>query len=462
MTANITWTLPEGRRVLVVGLSRSGLAAARTLRRLGLEVSGSDLQRELPGPDLEELRSLGVRLELGGHKDATFLAADWIVLSPGVPPTIGPLQRAREAGRPVLGELELAYRLAGGAPFVAITGTNGKSTTTMMVSRILDAAGREHLLGGNLGTPLADRLDPPPALVVAEVSSFQLEATEAFRPRVGALLNLEPDHLDRYPDFESYAEAKARLCLNMGAGDCLVYNAAFEALAELARRWPRLKKRTFSRVGRVRNGACLHKGSLCLARHSKLREVLQAAELPVPGAHNLENALAAMAVADELEVEPEAMARALRTYQALPHRCQLVGTIRGVRFYDDSKGTNVAATVMTLMGFSRPVVLIAGGRAKGDEYKDLAVALAENGGRAVLIGEAKEAIAAALEEMVPHEAAASLPEATELALRRARPGEAVVLSPACSSFDMFRDYHHRGQVFQDAVAELARSEGEAP
>jgi UDP-N-acetylmuramoylalanine--D-glutamate ligase len=467
MTVRITSPLPEGRRVLVVGLSRSGLAAARALHRLGLEVSGSDAQKELPEASLQELRALGVRLELGGHTDETFLGADWIVLSPGVPPMVGSLQRAREAGRPILGEMELAWRLAHASgkdvPFVAVTGTNGKSTTTMMVSKILEAAGREHLLGGNLGTPLADRLDPTPPLVVAEVSSFQLEEIQAFRPRVGAMLNLAPDHLDRYPDYESYVEAKARLCLNMGEGDTLVYNAADPATCKLVERWPRLGKKGFSRSVQVDGGAWLLDGDLGIVRDGgNFSPVLAADELPVRGAHNVENALAAIAITDVLGVGSGAMASALRSYKPLPHRCEPVGTIRGVHFYDDSKGTNVGATLVTLLGFTERTVLIAGGRAKGDDYTPLAEALARHGGCAVLIGESKDAIARALAGAVPYEMSASLPEATELALRRARPGDVVLLSPACSSFDMFRDYHHRGQVFQQAVAELAKAHGETP
>ena len=466
MTKPTTQGLPEGRRVLVVGLSRSGLAAARVLTRMGLDVSGTDSQKSLTGPVQDELRSRGVRLELGGHTRATFLDADWIVLSPGVPPDIEPLVAAREAGKPILGELELAFRLCAlgpkTVPFIAITGTNGKSTTTTMVSKILEAAGVEHLFGGNIGVPLVDSLEPPPPLVVAEVSSFQLEATQSFRPRVGTILNLAPDHLDRYPDFDSYVEAKARLCMNMGEGDTLVYNADDPLTVELVKRWPDLTKHTFSRRTRVKNGACVDAGKICLAQDGNLSEVMPARELPVPGVHNLENALAALTIADLFDTGLEAMAQALRWYRPLPHRCEHVGTARGVRFYDDSKGTNVGATLMTLAGFSEPIVLIAGGKAKGDDYVPLAEALRERARHVVLIGEAKEAIASALDAAaptVPYEMAPTLPDATKTALERAQSGDVVVLSPACSSFDMFRDYHHRGQVFQEAVAKLQAADG---
>jgi UDP-N-acetylmuramoylalanine--D-glutamate ligase len=459
--------LPDGRRVLVVGLSRSGLAAARALTRLGFEVTGTESAASLPPEVEQELRSRGVRLELGGHSLETFLAADWILLSPGVPPSIEPLARARTEGRPVLGELELAFRLCQAStlfeiPFAAITGTNGKSTTTTMLSHILETAGREHLLGGNIGVPLVDCLDPLPPLVLVEVSSFQLETIQTFRPRVGAILNLAPDHLDRYPDFESYVEAKAQLCRNMGQGDCLVYNADDPLVLELLPRWPHLQKHGFSRSQPVADGTVLERGVLCLAHGAERTEVLPATELPVAGVHNIENALAAMAMADALSVPPEIMARALRTYRSLPHRCELVGQVGGVRFYDDSKGTNVGATLMTLRGFTEPIVLIAGGKAKGDDYTPLAQELGQRARHVVLIGEAREAIASALGSRVPHEGAATLEEATALAFRRAQPGDAVVLSPACSSFDMFRDYHHRGQLFQQAVAELAAAAGEQP
>ncbi len=456
--------LPRGKRVLLVGLSRSGVAAARALAPLGYELRGADSSIDLDPAVRSDLEKLGVTLELGPHGEKSFLGSHWIVLSPGVPRDLAPLVSAGAEEIPILGELELAFRLArlrsrgeDRGKFVAITGTNGKSTTTMMVGAMLSAAGKDHLVGGNIGTPLSHRLESVPEWIVAEVSSFQLEAVERFRPRVAALLNLSEDHLERHGGFGAYVEAKAAICQRMGAGDCLVYNADDDAVVALVKRWPTLKKMPFSPLRPV-EGACIVDECLSLWRHGQVVPVLEIRRVPLEGLHNQENALAALAVGSELGLSDKAMSKALEEYRPLPHRCQLVGECRDVRFYDDSKATNVGAAVKTLESFPGTVVLIAGGKDKGGDLSPLVESIGRKARWVVLMGEARKRLAKSLREFGRFEMAISLTEAVELAFQRAEPGDSVVLAPACSSYDMFRDYRHRGEAFCRAAAAVCSRE----
>jgi UDP-N-acetylmuramoylalanine--D-glutamate ligase len=458
----------RGKRVLVVGAGRSGIAAAQLCARQGAQVTITDRQSaDSLGQALAALPAEVTR-ELGGHRLDSFRQAQLIVLSPGVPP-LPEVQAAREAGVPVTGELELAAGFVR-APMVAITGTNGKSTTTTLCGQMLAATGHPTFVGGNLGTPLSEAVGSPAAergFAVVEVSSFQLETAEKFRPRVGALLNITPDHLDRYPDVEAYAAAKARLFAAQGPEDFALLNADDPRVAALAATIPKAEVVPFSTRmpgppgPQVERAGWLEGDELCL-RLPDGEERYSALAPGLVGRHNLENALAASLSARLLGATAEEVRTVLQTFEPLPHRMIEVGELDGVRYYDDSKGTNVGAVVAALDGFPRPVVLIAGGRDKGGSYQPLAQSLLKVGRAVVVIGEAADRIAAALAEAAPDlrvERADSLDAAVIAARRLARPGDAVVLSPACSSFDMFRNYAERGDAFRAAVDQLATRPG---
>jgi UDP-N-acetylmuramoylalanine--D-glutamate ligase len=465
----------EGKRVLVVGAGRSGIAAAQLCARLGARVTVTDRQPEAAlGAQLAGLPA-GVVRELGGHQRESFLKAQLIVLSPGVPP-LPEVEAAREAKVPITGELELAAGLVR-APMVAITGTNGKSTTTTLCGQMLAATGHPTFVGGNLGTPLAEAVGSPAAergFVVVEASSFQLETAERFRPRVGVLLNITPDHLDRYADVEAYTAAKLRLFAAQGPEDFAVLNVDDARVASLSARLKGELVPFSTRTGRapgpqVERAGWVEGGELCLRlpdgqeRGQRSVERYEVSSPGLVGRHNLENALAASLSARLLGATAEEVRTVLQTFEPLPHRMIQVGDLDGVRYYDDSKGTNVGAVVAALDGFPRPVVLIAGGRDKGGSYEPLARSLRKVGRAVVVIGEAADRIAGALAEAAPDlpvERAGSLGDAVVAARRLAHPGDAVVLSPACSSFDMFRNYAERGDAFREAVDGLAERPGD--
>ena len=452
----------RGTRVLVVGLGRSGTAAARLCAARGAHVivtdsrSASDL-----GAALAALPA-GVERALGGHPMAIFTSVDLIVLSPGVP-EIPALAAARRAGVAITGELELASRFVA-ATLVAITGTNGKSTTTSLCGAILGQTGRPTFVGGNLGEPLAEAVGTPAAgaggVCVVEASSFQLETAETLRPRVAVLLNVTADHLDRYPGgMEAYAAAKARIFRAQQGDDFAIVNADDEVAMHLSATNGAARRLTFSTERPPRHGppegGWVANESLIVRLPGGDEEIYPGRLPALTGRHNQANALAALLagrLAGATEVEAR---RGLLGFHALPHRMQLVAEADGIAYFDDSKGTNVGAVVAALAGFPRPVVLIAGGRDKGGDYAPLAAALGAVGRGAVLIGEAADRIAASLHSSLPSplpvERAASMEEAVAAAVRLARAGDAVVLSPACSSFDMYRDYAHRADVFRAAV-----------
>jgi UDP-N-acetylmuramoylalanine--D-glutamate ligase len=449
-----------GKRVLVVGFGRSGAAAARLLALRGAQVTVTDrmpadatagMRRELP-----EALAAELRWELGGHRRETFLAQDLIVLSPGVPP-LDEVRAAVARGVVVTGELELASQLVA-APIVAVTGTNGKSTTTSLAGAILTATGRPTFVGGNLGEPLADAVGTPAAeaggCCVAEVSSFQLETVETFRPRVAAWLNLTPDHLDRYDSLEAYAAAKARIFAAQHPEDAMVLNAGDPVVARWAARG-RAAAYWFSSDSEVERGAFVRGEQLVVRLGVGAAEELYPANaLSLVGRHNIENALAAILCGRLAGASPEQVLDALREFRPLAHRMEAVANIDGVVYYDDSKGTNVGAVVAALRGFPRPFVLIAGGRDKGGSYEPLRDVVTGRARGVVVIGESALSIAAALEGACPIQHAASLPAAVDKARALAVSGDAVVLSPACSSFDMFRSYEHRAEVFRRAVEAL--------
>jgi UDP-N-acetylmuramoylalanine--D-glutamate ligase len=444
-----------GRSVAVVGLARSGVAACRLLRRLGARVTGTDLRAAAAvGPEVRALAEDGVALVLGGHPPSAFEAAELVVVSPGVTAEHPVLAGCRARGVPVLGEIELAYRTMT-AEFVAITGTNGKTTTTALTGALLAESGRPVLVGGNIGRPLAAEAltFPDHGWVVAEVSSFQLETVDAFRPRVAAVLNVTPDHLDRHGSLAAYAAAKARIFHAQGPGDWGVLNLDDPGAAALA---PDVSARLlwFSRRGPVSRGAWVRDGWVMLRLAAEDQPVCPVTEVTLRGAHNLENVLAATACAGALGVPPARLRAAIRAFKAVPHRLQWVRDRGGVAFYNDSKGTNVDATLKALEAFTEPIVLIAGGRDKGQRFDALAAAARGRVKGAVLIGEGRATIGPALRPVTHVEEAESMGEAVRRAAELAAPGDVVLLSPACASFDLFRDYEHRGDVFTQEVRDL--------
>jgi UDP-N-acetylmuramoylalanine--D-glutamate ligase len=436
----------RGKRVLVLGLGVSGRSAARFCAQRGARVLAAD---ERPAERLATQGPLppGVELRLGAPFPDPG-AFDLVVPSPGVPAA-----RWRGRARVAWGDVELAWR-ALAAPIVAITGTNGKSTTTRLVEAMLRAAGVRARAAGNLGMPALELVGEPLDAAVLEVSSFQLEATEGLRPRVAVVLNVSPDHLDRHGSLADYAAAKARLLACQEPSDAAVLSADDALVAAMAER-TRARVVPFSTRRPLQRGACLDAGAACLRESGRapLRVPLDAPRLP--GAHNRENALAALAAVWAFGADPERAASALATFAGLPHRTEAVAEVRGVLYVNDSKGTNPGAAGRALEGFAGPLVWIAGGRDKGLDFSELAARAQGRVRAAVLYGEAAGKLAAALEGRIPVYLAAAIDEAVRRAAELARPGDVVLLSPACASQDQFRDFEERGERFRDAVGALA-------
>ena len=450
----------SNKRVLVVGLGKSGVASALFLKARGARVtvsdtkSGDELRNEIPA-----LLDHGITVETGGHGERTFRGQDLIVVSPGVPVDTPLLAQARSLGEAVIGEIELASQFLPG-PIVAITGSNGKTTTTTLTGEILTAGGLPTLVGGNIGTPaisLAERAKPGTA-VVLEVSSFQLETIRTFRPKIAVVLNVTPDHLDRHRTFEAYVDAKARIFENQRADDFAVLNEDDSTCVAMAGR-TRAQVFWFSRQKEVKQGAWVRDGNISFRDSRGQREVMLVSEISLKGAHNLENVLAAVCAGALMEVEPEKIRRAVRDFKAVEHRLEFVATIRGVDYYNDSKATNVDATIKALESFPANIHLILGGKDKGSDYTVLNVLLPQRVKRVYTIG----AAAAKIESQIVSPKSGGVEvvraETLENAVRKAyavaEPGDVVLLAPACASFDQFRSYEHRGQVFKDIVRKLA-------
>jgi len=444
-----------GKRVLVVGLGKSGLAAVRTCAAHGARVVVSDVRDEAAlGDTAREARALGAELALGPHEAGLFTSVDRIVVSPGVPP-MPALAAADEAGVPVASEIELASWFLEGATVVGITGTNGKSTVTTLVGEMCKTAGRPTFVGGNLGTPLVDVAGTAAAraggYVVVELSSFQLERVDTFRANVAVLLNVTDDHLDRYASFAEYAAAKGRIFHGQRRADAAIVPDGDDLCVSLARAGA-AAMRSF---GGARGEVKVEDGSITDA---ETRLSVPVSALRIRGAHNAANACAAALAARVAGVHREHIERVLREFPGLAHRMEHVRDLDGVAWYDDSKATNVGAAVAALDGIEQSVekvVLIAGGVDKGGSYAPLAERMSRRGRAVVLIGEAAPLIREALGATgVDLEDASSMESAVDRARALARPGDAVLLAPACASFDMFRSYAHRGDVFQSAVRAL--------
>jgi UDP-N-acetylmuramoylalanine--D-glutamate ligase len=438
-----------GKRVVVVGMGASGVAAAKLCLGMGARVIGTDQreQHELG----EAARALPIEMRAGGHDAEVLRQADLVVLSPGIPPR-PEIEAAERAGVEVIGELELGARLVN-APICAIGGTNGKSTTTQLLGNMFKTAGLKAFTGGNLGTPLCEAVGSSWDVLVVEVSSFQLERAPSFRPRVSVLLNITEDHLDRYASFAEYARAKGNAFANQTPDDVAIALVGDAEVDRQARRG-RGKQLRFGQSGDYRVD-----GSAIVESASGQRFELAGSVLD--SAFNHLNSAAAIAAARALGQAPESIQRALMEYSPLGHRLAFVGRIGDVTFYDDSKATNVGAAVAAVEGMREPrVVLVAGGKDKGGSYEPLVQALRDKGRAVVLIGEAADRMQQALGPALPVERAPSMQAAVERAYRLAQPGDAVLLSPACSSFDMFKNYAERGDHFVAAVKRLRGSLGE--
>jgi UDP-N-acetylmuramoylalanine--D-glutamate ligase len=481
------------KRVTVVGLARSGIGAANLLAECGALVTVTDIKpQEVLSSQIGRLAP-SVRLALGGHPTGIFTSADLVVVSPGVVLEIGPIAEARARGVEVIGELELAWRLMGdaeagkGIPFLAITGSNGKSTTTALLDHMIRKAGLSTILGGNIGNALTEEIMKKPGVgsrggvtmpgretahdsrfktpdfVVAEVSSFQLEAIAAFRPHVAAVLNVTPDHMDRYHSLTEYRAAKARIFENQRDGDFLVLNADDPETAGMADQ--KLKGSSggpavfyFSRRKKVQGVYCTGEDVLCNFPHidglAPGTALISAGRIAIKGVHNLENAMAASAMALLAGCPAGAVRDSLLEFQGLEHRLEYVRTLEGVRYFNDSKGTNVGAVMKSIESFSEPLVLIAGGRDKAGDFAQLSGLVSQKVKTLVLIGEAAGKIKSALGGRTETVMANDLAEAVAVSRKKAKQGDVVLLSPACASFDMFRDFEDRGRQFKKIVKGL--------
>jgi len=453
MSMNLT-----DRRALVVGLGRSGEAAAHFLAARGAVVSATDTKSETElGEAGARLRTAGVRLEAGRHDRGLFLAQELIVVSPGVPWDLQPLVEARAQGIEVIGEVELAGRFLQGR-VIGITGANGKTTTTALIGHLLGRGGLETQVGGNIGAPYPPLIamvaaSTPASWNVVELSSFQLESIRTFRAHIGVALNVTPDHLDRHGSFEAYAEAKGRLFSTQQPGDSAVLNADDPVCVGYGAR-TRGRRVWFSRTEPVPAGTSVTQGWIVFRQDGSETPLAEVGRLAIRGAHNLENALAATAAAYLAGVAPEAIRAALPEFQAVEHRLELVRRVGGVDYYNDSKATNVDATRKALEAFPGNLWVILGGKDKGSDYTPLRRLLEAKARTVLLIGAAADKIAAQVGDAAPLVAAGTLERAVAHAAANARSGDTVLLAPACASFDQFENYEHRGRVFKDLVERL--------
>jgi UDP-N-acetylmuramoylalanine--D-glutamate ligase len=452
----------KNKRVLVVGLARTGVATALFCTARGAAVTATDSRDEAEiGDAVAKVRDAGVKLELGGHNENTFLQQDLIIPSPGVPADTPLLQGARAKGVAICSEIELAYRFRQGK-LIGITGSNGKTTTTSLVEHILRTASFPTILAGNIGTPLiacVERMTHDTVTVV-ELSSFQLELIQEFRTDISVFLNVTPDHLDRHHTMELYSKAKARIFENQREEDFAVLNADDPATTPLAPTRPHVY--WFSRKQRAAQGAFLHGDDIVFRDDGKEEVVLKRVEVPLPGAHNLENALAAIAAARIVGARAKAVAEGVRSFAGVEHRLEFVAEINGVRYFNDSKATNVDATLKALDSFPGRILVILGGKDKGSGYAALQAPLRERAILALVIGAAADKIASQIDGSVAIERAGTLESAVEIASHAARAGDVVLLAPACASFDQFENYEHRGRVFKALVHELKQRANELP
>jgi UDP-N-acetylmuramoylalanine--D-glutamate ligase len=447
----------KNKRVLVVGLGKSGLAAARFLKAQGARVTVSDARPAMLIAELSELLEQGYMVEAGSHGLLTFRRQDLIVVSPGVPMSTPELKQVRAMGAHIIGELELGAQYLQGE-VVAVTGSNGKTTTTTLIGEILKAAGRPTLVGGNIGRPVTAMVDESTSesWSVLEVSSFQLETVETFKPKIALVLNITPDHLDRHGTFEAYAALKARVTEFQTAEDFLILNGEDKDTQMIAAK-TKAQIYWFSARRPIKQGAFVHGESILFVPRegAKAEPVMPVAEISLAGAHNVENVLAAVCAARLAGVESETIRAAVRAFKAVEHRLEFVREVGGVRYYNDSKATNVDATLKAVEAFAGGIHLILGGKDKGSDYRVLEPLLRERVKTVITIGSAAEKIERQLDGVVKIERAETLQRAVALAHEAAVAGDTVLLAPACASFDQFENYEQRGRVFKELVQGLA-------
>ncbi len=445
-----------GKRALVVGLGVSGYWAAKWLRSRGALVTVTDKreEKELDSGPLKELLGLGAILELGGHREKTFTASDLVILSPGVDQSMTLLKEVHGKNIPVMGELELASR-AIRTPLIAITGTNGKSTVTTCIGELLTNAGLKGYVCGNIGVPLTTYAcgEMKADYVVVEVSSFQMDTSRTFSPYISVILNISPDHLDRYQDFEAYVQSKKKIFARQGTGQYLIVNNEDERLASLSPETG-VSVLRYGLKKRDDQLSFLDRGHIRVKGRSGSTEDYPTNGFQVPGLHNILNFQAVILVGHLLGIEPSMIQKTLDRFEGLPHRMERVGERDGVFFYNDSKATNVDAAVGAIQSLDGPVILISGGRHKGLDYGRFAAASVGKVKKAVFLGEARQRLGEAFRGVVPYAVAKDLDDAVGLAFSWAESGDAVLLAPACSSFDMFSDYKQRGEAFRRAVERL--------
>ena len=453
----------RGQTVLVVGAARSGAAAAEFLLAQGARVVLTDMREEPALPVSLDLlrrraRSSGMLvLELGGHQAESFRHCDFVVVSPGVPLAQPLFEESRGAGIPILAEVELAWRHLQGK-IVAITGSNGKTTTTTLVAELLRGAGLRAHAAGNIGAPLISMAasSTPEDIYAVELSSFQLEAIHDFHPFVAAILNLTPDHMDRYRDLDAYIGAKQRIFMNQGHADFAVLNQDDPRTAAMAAQVSSAPV-LFSRRQETARGAFVRNGRLIHRDDAGERDLFGVGEIRLKGSHNLENVLAACSMAILAGAPPAGLAEVIRNFQGVEHRLEFVAEIAGVQYFNDSKATNVDAAIKSLEAFDSNILLIAGGRDKGGDFRPLRPLVEQRVKHLIVIGEAAGKIRSALAGCsVDIRSAGGMDDAVALAARMASPGDIVLLAPACASFDMFRNYEHRGQIYKEAVRSLMR------
>ncbi len=446
----------KNKRVLVVGLGRSGVAAATFLQEQGARVIVSDTKTEAQlQNEISVLLDRGISIETGRHGERTFRDQDLIVVSPGVPSDQPQLQQARSLGIPVIGEVELACRFLKGK-IIAITGSNGKTTTTTLAGEILAKSGKKTLVGGNIGTPVISLAGQSSAdgFDVLEISSFQLETIQQFKPYISAILNITPDHLDRHRTFQAYVDAKARIFENQQPSDFGLLNADDSTCVSLKSKvkgalyW-------FSRKQRVENGASVVGDQIIFRANGQETSVLSLNDIQLKGAHNLENVLAAVCIGMIAGCGPQQVRKAVAEFHGVEHRLELAATIQGIAFYNDSKATNVDATIKALESFPGNIHLILGGKDKGSDYTVLNPLLRERTKRAYLIGAAAAKIGAQIQGATPIVHSGTLERAIRQAFDSAVSGDVVLLAPACASFDQFENYEHRGRAFKELVGALA-------
>jgi UDP-N-acetylmuramoylalanine--D-glutamate ligase len=449
----------DDKNILVVGLARSGVAAAEFLLSRGARVVVNDAKPESALNGVDRLRAKGVEVVAGSHPPELFEKSDLIVVSPGVPLALEPFRRAREAGVKIIGEVELAARFMRGR-LIGITGSNGKTTTTTLAGELLKGAGLPTQVGGNIGEPLISLVDKSrdDGFTVIELSSFQLEAIERLHLFVSVIINITPDHLDRYDSMDDYVAAKANIFRNQTANDFAVLNADDERVSKMD---TLTGARTifFSRRRELDEGIFL-RGPAILHRAAGVeRELIARNEITLRGDHNLENVMSALAIGVACGASAEPMRAGVRNFKGVEHRLEFVAEINGVKFYNDSKATNVDAAIKCIEAFDGGVNVILGGKDKGGDYSPLVPLARARCSNVILIGAAADKIAAALQNTRPLRRASTMEEAVEIGLEVGKPGEIVLLAPACASFDMFDNYEHRGRVFKEAVRKLGNREG---